>query len=115
MKPNPRYVPIAPYRATLAELSEKHSQEELARRLRVTPRTIWRALSSESVKISRTFAEAILFEAGMGPEPEPVPEQTEDPITRAEVAAYALTDDGQEYIERCRAPRKYRRYMETAA
>lgn len=113
MKPNPRYVPIAPYRATLAELSEKHSQEELARRLSVTPRTIWRALSSESVKISRTFAEAILFEAGMGPEPEPV--QTEDPITWAEVAEYALTEDGQEYIERCRAPRKYRRHMEAAA
>lgn len=115
MKPNPRYVPIAPYRATLAELSAKHSQAELARRLGVTTRTLWRALNSESVKISRTFAEAILFEAGMGPEPEPVPERAEDPITRAEVAEYASTPEGQEYIERCRAPRKYRRYMETAA
>lgn len=115
MKPNPRYVPIAAYRATLEELSGKHSQEELARRLRVTPRTIWRALSSESVKISRTFAEAILFEAGVGPEPEPVPERAEDPITRAEVAEYALTEEGREFIERCRAPRKYRRYMEAAA
>ena len=108
MKPNPRYVPIAPYRATLAELSAKHSQTELARRLGVTTRTLWRALSSESVKITRTFAEAILFEAGMGPEPEPVPERAEDPITRAEVAEYALTDDGQEYIERCRRPADYR-------
>lgn len=115
MKPNPRYVPIAPYRATLEELSGKHSQEELARRLRVTPRTIWRALSSEAVKISRTFAEAILFEAGVGPEPEPVPERAEDPITRAEVAEYALTEEGREFIERCRAPRKYRRHMEAAA
>ena len=108
MKPNPRYVPVAPYRATLAELSEKYSQEELARRLRVAPRTIWRALRSESVKISRKFAEAILFEAGMGPEPEPEPE-------RAEVAEYATTPEGQAYIDRCRTPRKYRRYMETAA
>ena len=115
MKPNPRYVPVAPYRTKLAELSEKHSQEELARRLRVAPRTIWRALSSESVKITRKFAEAILFEAGMGPEPEPEPERAEDPVTRAEVAEYATTPDGQAYIDRCRTPRKYRRYMETAA
>lgn len=115
MKPNPRYVPVAPYRATLEELSAKRSQTELARRLGVTTRTLWRALSSESVKITRTFAEAILFEAGMGPEPEPVPERAEDPITRAEVAEYATTPEGQEYIARCRSPRKYRRYMEAAA
>ena len=98
MKPNPRYVPIAPYRATLAELSAKHSQTELARRLGVTTRTLWRALSSESVQISRTFAEAILFEAGMGPEPE----HAEDPTTRAEVAEYALTAAGRAFITRCR-------------
>lgn len=115
MKPNPRYVPIAPYRAALEELSGRHSQTELARRLGVNTRTLWRALSSESVKITRTFAEAILFEAGVGPEPEPVPERAEDPITRAEVAAYALTEEGREYIERCRAPRKYRRRLEVAA
>ncbi len=115
MKPNPRYVPIAPYRATLAELSGKHSQTELARRLGVNTRTLWRALSSESVKITRTFAEAILFEAGLGPEPEPVPERAEDPITRAEVAEYATSPEGQEFIERCRTPRKYRRYMDVAA
>lgn len=115
MKPNPRYTPIAPYRELLAEMSEKHSQIELARRLGVNTRTLWRALSSESMKITRTFAEAILFEAGVGPEPEPVPERAEDPITRAEVAEYASTPEGQEYIERCRAPRKYRRYMDVAA
>ncbi|WP_167198013.1 hypothetical protein [Brevibacterium pigmentatum] len=108
MKPNSRYVPAAPYRAALEELSAKHSQEELARRLRVTPRTIWRALSSESVKISRTFAEAILFEAGMGPEPEPVQERAEDPITWPEVAEFAKTTEGLEFIERCWRPAAYR-------
>lgn len=108
MKPNPRYVPIAPYRATLEELSAKHSQTELARRLGVNTRTLWRALSSESVKISRTFAEAILFEAGVGPEPEPVMERAEDPIPRAEVAEYALTEEGLAFIERCWRPAAYR-------
>lgn len=44
------------------------------------------------------------------------PPQSEiEPATWPETAAYARTTEGQEYIERCLAPRKYRRYLETAA
>ena len=99
-----RYTPVAPYRQMLGDLRGKYPHGELARRLNVTPRTLHRAMNAGAVNITRKFADAILFEAGVGKEPELT--YFGESITGAHVFAYSQTARGRTFVARCRGPRQ---------
>ena len=79
----------------------KHSMLQLGRLLGVSARTVARAAAPANVKIERTLAEAIRFIAGE----DFAPVASIEPVTGADVAAFALTDSGREFIARCRRPK----------
>lgn len=91
-------------RDMLIELKTKHSMMQLGRLLGVSPRTVARAAAPANVKIERTLAETIRFVAGEVFEPV----VSIEPVSGADVAAFALTDAGREFVAKCWAPRKYR-------
>ncbi|MDN5604749.1 MAG: hypothetical protein L0G59_04940 [Kocuria sp.] len=91
-------------RDLLIELKAKHSMTQLGRLLGVSSRTVARAAAPANVKIERTLAESIRFIAGEVFEPV----ASIEPVSGADVAAFALTDEGREFIAKCWAPRKYR-------
>lgn len=73
---------------------------QLGRLLGVSARTVARAAAPANVKIERTLAEAIRFIAGE----DFAPVASIEPVTGADVAAFALTDSGREFIAKCRRP-----------
>ncbi|AZL13812.1 hypothetical protein CXR25_14020 [Brevibacterium aurantiacum] len=87
-------------RDLLLELKTKHSMMKLGRLLGVSSRTVARAAAPANVKIERTLAESIRFIAGEVFEPA----ASIEPVTGADVAAFALTDVGREFIVKCRRP-----------
>ena len=101
-----RYTPVAPYRQMLGDLRGKYPHGELARRLNVTPRTLHRAMNAEAVNITRKLADAILFEAGVGQEPEPT--HLGETVTGADVFAYSQTARGKTFVAQCRRPNQLR-------
>ena len=75
----------------------------------VSPRTLTRAVQSDTVTITRTLADNIRFASGEHSEPvEPDLIGTRREISGAEAAEYAKTPEGQAFIARCRGPRKHR-------
>lgn len=91
-------------RDLLIELKKKHSMLQLGRLLGVSDRTVARAAAPANVKIERTLAESIRFLAGE----DFAPAVSIEPITWSEVAAYALTEQGETFISKCRRAPKYR-------
>lgn len=88
-------------RDLLIELKKKHSMLQLGRLLGVSARTVAKAAAPANVKIERTLAEAIRFIAGE----DFAPVATIEPVTGVDVAAFALTDSGREFIAKCRRPK----------
>lgn len=103
-----RYVAAGTIRPLLLDLKGNHNMAELGRMLRCSPRTLTRALQSDTVTITRTLADNIRFASGEHFEPvEPI-YRDKTGISGPEAAEYAKTPEGQAFIARCRGARKRR-------
>lgn len=100
----PRSVPVTKVRHHLDTLKERHSIAGIALAIGMTPRSVNR-LYGTTTNIYVSTANRIIAAAEGRVKIEP-----KEPTVsvRDEAVVYAETDEGREFIARCRVPRKYR-------
>ncbi|WP_113903503.1 MULTISPECIES: hypothetical protein [Brevibacterium] len=101
---NPRNtVPASKVRPHLLELRKLRKWRALAEMIGCSERTLMTLARPDSKQVGVKIAEAILTEAGI--DLDVLDEEPQPKISWPEVAEYAKTPEGQEFIEQCRTLR----------
>lgn len=97
------YIPADRVRPFLNRLREFRQLHQIAETIGCSERALSRLARPDSRTVHNRIAEAIIREAGG--DPDGMYEERVGEVSWPEVAEYALTDEGQEFIEQCRTLR----------